>query len=103
MNHLEERVVVFTTAVERQVIQDGVTKKYFRNNFVVEGKAASVSSPGKLSGQVGRVRFVKGGEVGINGVKVAQDAWSLIGAATAAEIREAAATQAQLTELNGLI
>lgn len=103
MNHLEEKVVVITSSVGRQVIQDGITKKYYRNNFLVDGKSGSVAATDKLTGQVARVRFVKKDEMGINGVKVVQDAYSLVGSGTVAELREAVAAKAMEAELTGLI
>lgn len=103
MNHLEEKVVIITSSVARQVAQDGTTRKYYRNNFLIEGKAQSVSSPDKLTGQVARVRFVKKDELGPTGVKIVQDAFSLIGSGTVAELREATAAKAIEAELTGLI
>ena len=103
MNHLEEKVVKFTSAVERQVIEDGVVKKYWRSNFVVDGVVGSVTSPSKLTAQIGRVRFVKKGELGPTGVAVVQDAWSLVGALSLTEVREIAAINAAEAEIAGLI
>ena len=103
MKHGEQTVVTFTSAIARQVAENGTTKKYYRNNFIINGQAHSVSSPDKLTGQVGRVMFVEKGQPKPGGGTVENNAFTLIGAGTLAELREAAATKAAAAELDGLI
>lgn len=103
MKHLETATVVFTSCIARQVVDNGVTKKYYRNNFTLEGNTFSVANPDKLTGQVGKVRFVKAGEKTPQGGVVVQDAYSLVGAGTVEELRTAVAAKALTTELAELI
>jgi hypothetical protein len=103
MKHGEEKVVTFTSAISRSVVENGVVRKYYRNNFVIDGQSGSVRSDDKLTSQVGRVRWVEAGQEKPGGGKVEQSCFSLIGAGTLAELREAAATKAAAAELDGLI
>lgn len=78
MNHLDQVKVEFTGSISRQVLENGAVKKYFRNNFVVEGKVHSISSPDDLGGLEGVVMFVKAGQEKPGGGTVAQDAFTLV-------------------------
>jgi hypothetical protein len=103
MNHLQEFTVTFSSAVSRQVVEGSAIKKYYRNNFVIDGRSFSVPSPDKLTGQIGRVRFVKAGESTPTGGKVAQDAFTLIGAGSVEELRQVITVRALAAELAGAI
>jgi hypothetical protein len=103
MKHGEQAVVTFTSAIERSVVENGIVRNYWRNNFVINGQPGSVRSAGKLTSQVGRVMFVEAGQTSPTGEKVVQNCFTLIGAGTLAELREAAATKAAAAELDGLI
>jgi len=90
MIHLEQFDVKFVSSITRQIPKDGVIMKYFRNNFSVNGKVYSVSSPDDLQGLKGTVAFVKGGELGPDGkTPVIQDAFTLMGVTTLQGLRNA--------------
>ena len=79
MDHLEKFTVTFDGSLSRQKVQDGVTVKYFRNSFKIDGKLYSVASPDDLDGLDGAVQFVKKGETHPSGTgTVAQNAFSLV-------------------------
>lgn len=78
MEHQKQLTVEFTGSISRQVTENGVVKKYFRNNFVVEGKVYSISSPDNLGGLAGVVMFVKAGSEKPGGGTVTQDAFTLV-------------------------
>ena len=75
MNHLEQFKVAFIGATTRQVVENNVMKKYYRNAFKLNGKIYSVANGEDLS--------VKAGEDNANGGKVAKDAFSLLFACSA--------------------
>jgi hypothetical protein len=78
MEHLQQFGVEFISVIPRSF--DG--QNYFRNNFVIEEKVYSVSSPLDLSGLDGTVMFIKKGELSPDGKVVVNDAFSLVGVTT---------------------
>ena len=98
MNHQEQVKVEFTGSISRQVTENGTVKKYFRNNFVVNGKVHSISSPDDLGGLEGVVMFVKAGSEKPGGGTVTQDAFTLVDVTSLQALRnkiERKALQAQ--------
>jgi len=89
MKHGEQYKVAFVGAVARQRQENGVNVKYYRNAFIIDGKTYHVSNADNIAGQAGIVMFVKAGEIGVNGGKVHQDAFTLLGAGTASTITSA--------------
>ena len=96
MNHLEQFKVAFVGARSRQVVDNGVAKKYYRNAFNLNGKTYSVSDAEDLSGKAGVVQFVKAGEDNSSGGKVVQDAFSLLYATSLGSVASAKAILAEL-------
>ena len=98
MKHGEQFKVAFIGAQPRNKVVEGVKVTYFRPAFEINGKYYHVTSAVDISGQAGVVMFVKGGEMGVNGAKVHQDAFTLVFASGAGTI--AAANEA-LAQFNG--
>ena len=78
MKHLEEFKVAFKGQISRQVVENGVMKKYYRNAFEIGGKTYHVSNAEDISGKAGVVAFVKQGEEKPGGGKVVNDAFTLL-------------------------
>jgi hypothetical protein len=103
MNHLQQFPVKFESSITRQIVKDGVIVKYFRNNFTVDGKVYSVSSPEDLQGLKGTVAFVKAGELGPDGkTPVVQNAFSLLGVTSIQGLRNALETKRLENETKGM-
>lgn len=78
LKHGDKFPVEFNGSIPRtDVSVPGVTRNYFRNNFVVDGKEFSVSSPNDLAGLTGTVMFVQKGKEKPGGGTVTADAWTL--------------------------
>lgn len=99
MNHLEQIKVAFRGKVARQVVDNGVIKKYYRISFEHGGKVYHVSSVDDISGKCGTVMFIKKGELNTNGEKVQQDCFSLVEVTDANTINAAKTNLAELAAL----
>jgi hypothetical protein len=87
MEHQQQLTVEFTGSISRQITENGAVKKYFRNNFMVDGQVKSISSPDDLAGLNGTVMFVKAGSEKPGGGTVTQDAFTLLGVTSLQALR----------------
>ena len=90
MKHLEQFKVAFKGQVARQVVENGVTRKYYRIAFEIGGKVYHVSNADDISGKAGVVQFIKAGEEKPGGGKVVADCFSLLYCADATTATNAA-------------
>lgn len=78
MKHLEQFKVAFKGQVSRQVVENNLIKKYYRNAFEIGGATYHVTNADDISGKAGVVMFCKAGEDKPGGGKVVADCFTLL-------------------------